>query len=473
MSKVQKTGGHTAKPEGMVGTCLRGHKAFLAQGNTASAENMLRSAERHCSSFTTEHERHALVEARSSFGSAQSHRSYRDPDWKPGQGTFASQDARHLANTPSTRQSTLEVADAATRIETPRYCPSKLIAFRGQDAAERAYMSGRWFMANLLHDEASRAYCDEHAAELRVMTEAVHTKGGVTVPTIIESTIISLKEKYGLARSECAIHPMTSDEQIIPRRTGGITAYPVGETTETTDSDMSWDNVAMVARKWAALTRMSSDLSEDSVISMSDTLVDEMAHAFAAKEDACLIDGDGTSTYHGIVGFRTKAVDGNHAGSYDDATAGDDQFAELLLADIIALIGKLPGYAHDGAKWYCSYYAWGACFLRLIGALSGNTLAAVAAGAPPQFMGYPVVRSPAMPSATSAYDETVMLAFGNMRMAATLGDRRGITVRTSADRYLEYDQIGVMATQRYDINVHDIGDASNAGPLVFLRGNAS
>jgi HK97 family phage major capsid protein len=61
--------------------------------------------------------------------------------------------------------------------------------------------------------------------------------------------------------------------------------------------------------------------------------------------------------------------------------------------------------------------------------------------------------------------------FGDLSLAATLGDRRQITVGLSQDRYFVEDQIGIKATQRYDINVHDLGDTSDAGPLVALYGN--
>jgi hypothetical protein len=45
-------------------------------------------------------------------------------------------------------------------------------------------------------------------------------------------------------------------------------------------------------------------------------------------------------------------------------------------------------------------------------------------------------------------------------------------VLVSNDRYIEYDQIAIQATERYDINVHDIGDASAAGPIVAGVGNS-
>jgi HK97 family phage major capsid protein len=63
-----------------------------------------------------------------------------------------------------------------------------------------------------------------------------------------------------------------------------------------------------------------------------------------------------------------------------------------------------------------------------------------------------------------------MLYFGDLSLAARMGERRGIRVKTSDDRYFEYDQIGIQATERVDVNVHDVGDATTAGPIVALIG---
>jgi len=346
----------------------------------------------------------------------------------------------------------------------------KLRAFTGPGAHERAYRAGMWCRAMIFGDGRAKDWCREHGPEMRVMTEGVNTAGGFLVPTEMENAIIKLREEYGLARRVCKIRRMASDTEVIPRRSAGVTSYFIGENTAITPSDVSYNQVQLTAKKLATGTRISSDLTEDAVVNVAEDVAEEAGYAFAVKEDQCLIDGDGTSDYGGMVGFRTKMVDGNHAASYITATAGDDQFTELLLADIISVIGKLPQYAQANAAWYCSQYAWGAGFLRLLGAVGGNTIQALTAGAAKEFMGYPVELSPAMPSATTAYNLTPMLAFGDMSKAATLGDRRGITVKVDDSIYADYDQLYVRVTERIDIVVHDIGDASSAGPLVGLVG---
>jgi len=58
-------------------------------------------------------------------------------------------------------------------------------------------------------------------------------------------------------------------------------------------------------------------------------------------------------------------------------------------------------------------------------------------------------------------------------MAATLGTRRGMTMAISGDRYFEYDQFAIRCTERFDINIHDVGNTSKAGAVIMLATPAS
>jgi HK97 family phage major capsid protein len=61
-----------------------------------------------------------------------------------------------------------------------------------------------------------------------------------------------------------------------------------------------------------------------------------------------------------------------------------------------------------------------------------------------------------------------MMAFGDMYAAAVLGQRRGLTIARSEHRYLENDQLAILATERFDAVVHDMGDNTNLGSLAVL-----
>jgi len=364
-----------------------------------------------------------------------------------------------------------ETADGS-RIEiktNPMFRFGKLRAFTGPKADADAYKSGKWIMATIMGDAAARQWCRDHGVEMRIQTESINTAGGYVVPDEMERAVIDLRETYGMFRANARVLPMSSDHMNIPRRTGGVTAYFVGETTEITASDKSWSQVELTAKKLAALTRMSTDLNEDAIINIADDLANEMAWAFAQKEDQCGLDGDGTSTYGGMVGIRTRFVDGTHTAGQDAGTTPYTAWSHGTLADeIVTLMSLLPTYALPRAKWYISPQGKAGLLDAIALAAGGNTTANIATGAQPMFAGFPIVVSAAMPSAPT--NGTVAFLFGDLSLSTTFGDRRGITVKVSNERYIEYDQIGIQATERFCIVNHDLGDTSTAGPIVASVG---
>lgn len=348
----------------------------------------------------------------------------------------------------------------------------KMKAFKGPNAEEDAYKSGMFFRAAFFKNEKALDWCRENGVTIqKAASETVGSTGGYLVPTEFNQAIIDLREEYGTFRKSCRLIPMGSDSMSIPRRAGGLTAYFPGENGEIIASDKSWEQVNLSAKKLAALSRLSTELAEDAIISIADDLASEMAYAFAKKEDECGWNGDGSSTYGGIVGVRTKIINGSYTASVVDGATGHDTFAEIDATDLANVMAKLPKYAEPNAKWYCSQVAWALVFQRLIAAAGGNSIADLTGGKPTRsYLGYPVVIDQTLPTATTDISDTAMLFFGDLALAATMGERRGIMVKTSEERYFEYDQIGVQATERVDINVHDLGSTSVAGPLIALVG---
>ena len=87
---------------------------------------------------------------------------------------------------------------------------------------------------------------------------------------------------------------MNTDVLNMPRRTGGVSAFFVGEGAPITESTATFDDVILVAKKMAALVRISNELAEDAIISVADWVAGEIAYAFARKEDDCGFLGDGS-----------------------------------------------------------------------------------------------------------------------------------------------------------------------------------
>lgn len=347
---------------------------------------------------------------------------------------------------------------------------STLHAFNGEGAEERAYRSGMWMQAALFGNERARRWCQSHGVEYRALSETVNIAGGALVPEEFLQAIIDLREKYGVFRRECDIVPMGRDIMTIPRKAGSVTASFTDENASISESEPTFNQVTVTAKKLGILTRMSTELAEDATINMADWLARDMAWAFAKKEDQCGFIGDGSPTYGSIQGITPKIIDGTHTAGAVDAASGIDQFFEITATDLTTVMAALPEYAVDNAKWYCSKVCFDLVFSRLAVTAGANTIQSISGAFAPSFLGYPIVVSQVLPTTTGDLSNVVMLLFGDLRMAATLGDRRGISVKTTTERYFAEDQIGIKATERFDINVHDLGDNTDSGPIVALIG---
>jgi len=356
----------------------------------------------------------------------------------------------------------------------------------GSNHRDKAYQMSRWWLGFFGH-EPSRRWSTEHGwgyerpAEKRVHTEGTNWQGGVLVPDEIDNLMIDLRETRGVARQVCRVVPMGSDHMERRRRTGGLTAYAVGEGDAITESTKSWDWVTLTPRKWGVISTISSELNEDSVISVADDLVSEMAYAHADKEDEACFNGDGTSTYHGIVGIRAAFTNltGTIANIAGLTVGTGNAYSELTLADFNGVVSKLPQYA-DGpeVRWVVHKTFYHVVMQKLMYAAGGNTTGDITAGTAQNFLGYPVMFSQVMPK-TEANSQVCAL-LGNFRLGVDFGDRRGMTVAysdsatvTSVNMFTN-DEIAVRSTARWDINVHDVGNQSATaasrlpGPIVGL-----
>lgn len=356
------------------------------------------------------------------------------------------------------------------RVEFPRV--SSVKNFRGEQggrkADERAFRFGKWFKGVIVGDPASKQWCVDNGIDIKAHSEGTNYLGGYLVPPEFSNDIIDLREQYGVARQVTRVVSMGSDTLSIPRRTGGLTAYFVGEATAITESSKSWDQVNLVARKLGVLSLWSSELNEDAMVNIGDDLAGEIAYAFANKEDDCFFNGDGTSTYGTIVGVRQKLrdVDATIGNILGLKVATGNAYSEITLSDFHGVLGKLPLYARGGAVWVMSATFFDTVAHKLQTAAGGNTVVDIANGGQQRFLGYPVVLSQVMPT-TEANDQICAL-LGNFRLGTTFGDRRMLTLALSSDYKFAEDQLAIRGTERFDINIHDVGSTSATGPIVGL-----
>jgi len=214
--------------------------------------------------------------------------------------------------------------------------------------------------------------------------------------------------------------------------------------------------------------------------------------AFALKEDQCGFIGDGSPAYGNITGVipRLLAVDATISNIAGLAVASGNGYANsyisIVLSDFNRLVSLLPDYADvpGQTKFYCSKLFWGSVMQRVATAGGGNRVAEIE-NTPlrKSLLGYEVVVSQVMPKAPAV--NQICCLFGNLALAARLGDRRQTTIQMSehALNAFEQDEVVIRGTERFDIVVHDVGDnrttpkdstiGAVAGPIVGLITGAS
>lgn len=350
-----------------------------------------------------------------------------------------------------------------------QYRYGRLKAYHGPNAERTAYLAGQFFLAALFNNQRAAQWCRDFGLDTRIqaaLSEGTDSAGGVLVPVEVEQAIIDLRETYGVFRRRAKVVPMARDTKTQPVRQSGITASWVGENDEISAGDKAWKQLNLVARKLAALTRYSTELGEDATISIGDDLTKEFAHAFAVAEDTAGFIGDGSATY----GHQTGLKNAIQAGSIYTALAGNTTFGTLDLEDFIGAIGQLPDYPGMQPTWYISKPGYWNSMVRLMASQGGTTWEKTADGQMvPMFLGYPVEYVHVMHKTLTASVSTIHAYIGDLSMAAMLGNRRGMTIQISDQRYFEYDQIGIKGTQRCHVAIVQPGTASAAGPIVALK----
>jgi len=326
------------------------------------------------------------------------------------------------------------------------------------EANWKAYAFGQWARSVM----GNRKAADWVKNNLKAQSEGTTTAGGFTVPDPLSSDLIYLREQFGIGRQNAKIYPMTADILNVPNATASTTVYYPGENTAITASDLTFAQVQLVAKKLAVLTQVSKELAEDSVIDFGSTLARDMAFVMAKEEDRVVFNNatDATSGIDGILWavYNLNATKANIASLQLFTTAQTITYAPTL-SNLASMVGKLPQYAGN-AKWYMHKEIFFTAIAPLLQALSGNAIGDIqnAYGPNPTLFGYPVVFVQNMVKTLAASTPYILL--GDLSVGTVFGDRRGVTVEVSDQRYFVEDALAFKATERYGFNAFDTGNVS-------------
>lgn len=300
--------------------------------------------------------------------------------------------------------------------------------------------------------------------------------GGNLTPKPLSQMLVDNREDIGITRQLVDIVAMSANTQDVPKAGSGLTVYAPGEATAITGSTYNTSQINLVALKRAVLNQLSSEVSDDAIMSMTDRSIREMGRALALQEDFELVNGDGTAPPNqsfGVTGLITGIAD--PGGVYTTA-ATNTSWDDITATDVSKWLGLLPSQYGDGTTIICSREFYWSVLMRIALELGGTSMTAAQSGPLNSqsrvggfYMGIPCVFTSQMPQATAV--NTIHALYGNFMMSAMLGDRNQ-SVAISVDFDFDKDVTTLRGTSRYDIKVHEgdpAGDGSLAGGYVGIR----
>ena len=331
---------------------------------------------------------------------------------------------------------------------------------------EEAYKVGK-FLRAVGGDHAAYQWCQDNGVAVKTITEGNDANAGILVPDFWEDAIWNLKEPRGIARQYARVIPMSGPVHKRIKLNAEQSTYFVGEGVAPTASELGYSFTTLSAKKLGHMSYVTYELADDAMISIVDEITREAAYALADKEDQCMFVGDATSYYGGVLGLRhsyqklvedaggTWATDADKAKLASAVVAPTAAWSGITRDALSSLRGKVrQGQGNDYA-YFCSSAFYFDVMAKAAYAAGGVTATEIVNGVPQErFDGYPVVMVETMPSESAAND--IPVYFGSMSNAVDFGDLKSTTVET--DKNIRTQIWEVVTTERFDINVHDIGN---------------
>lgn len=353
----------------------------------------------------------------------------------------------------------------APRIEAVPFT-GRLRAFQ---KAKDAYAVGQWFKAKG-GDAEARRWCQDHGVEHRALAGGSGA-GANFVPDVLSSTVLRLVDQYSAFAQNATSLQMPSDVVLFPKRTAGTSAAWVSENSAISPADPNATQVTVTAKKLAGAVVVSSELLQDSIVSIADWIAAELALSIsnAVETAAWLGNPSNAPGVAGIVSSYTGGLLAGSAATYAASlvTAAGDTPDEVTKANLLAMMAKLPQHSRAGAKWYVSPYFFATCMQALD--LNQGGSVGLSAGMGMTFLGSPVVFTDQLPGAADSTG-VVMALYGDLANSSIYGTRASIELASSDQVNFLSDQTVIRAIARVGITHHTIGSDTVAGPVIALVG---
>ncbi len=245
----------------------------------------------------------------------------------------------------------------------------------------------------------------------------------------------------------------TTGKTTIPKRTGGLTAYPTAVAAEIERSGPALGTVELTPAKWAVLTGIPNEFfrSPGMLADVGQWLGVEIVLAINYALDNAFINGDGTAAYGGITGILQSITIAAVA-----AASGNTSIADIDETDVGNVIGGLTkDYAVGDARWGFSLSVQR--YLRNIRTSTGMPMYDRGdAREPSTIDAYPYVYGNRMPAASACTGASSKYGFfGDLKLSHIVGMIRDILIDTSDHVYFSSDMTAMRGLIQVDVAEQD------------------
>jgi len=246
------------------------------------------------------------------------------------------------------------------------------------------------------------------------MQEGTASEGGYLTPAEDRAELLSYVRELSVCLPDVTHIAMNSDVLTVPAELTKVGVAWTAEETDATESEPTFADVTLTAKRLDAFSTASNELLEDTNVpgGIVAVLMSQFTEATAKELDNQILTGTGSP----VSGIFTAA-----AGYSEVFSTGSTAFSELLESNIRNLIGKIPPERLDGAKWYMhNTILWQ--YMYGLKDTTGRPLfvPSLSQMVPDNLYGYPVKQSSQATSTSAA--ATAMAAFGNLK-GFMVGDR--------------------------------------------------
>lgn len=283
----------------------------------------------------------------------------------------------------------------------------------------------------------------------RAMNEGTAADGGTIVPEEFVPTLLRFIETYGVTRQYARVIPMAREEMRFPKLTNGVAVYWPGENAAINESQPSFGDVLLKAKKLAALVPASSELVEDSVIAIATLLASLVGEAMGKEEDRVAFMGDITGLSDPFDGVLFDSTVQSVV-----MDSGDTLYSDLNADYLLSMTTAIPTSATAGARYFFHRTVFN--IVRTLKDQQGNYIFNPPAGTVPgTIWGYPYTLVETMPTTAvllANQPDTPFVIFGNLQNLY-FGDRMNITAAVSPHFKFNLDQLYFRYIERFAIKV--------------------